>query len=126
MTQVYLSRLSQEAVKSIVQSALPASMVIIITPDAKTDTLVARFVEHDIVEALRTRHMGEAIPGVDVYLFGVDGFPSNFGIELILLPVTTGTRPEIHNAYGPDYLLRVRVAPLYLLESETAQHAMVS
>ncbi len=110
MTHIFLGDAARQIIEEIVALGLPESSAIIVTIDSKTDLFCARFIEKENLALLKTRYLGEAIPGIGVHLFGTDTLPENSQLEFNFLkarsePGVSRLSPEINLSY----FLRVSV-----------------
>lgn len=87
MIEVLLSKKAQAVLNQLTQYDLAHSVALIVSPDPKTDTLLTRFVEKELLKTLKTRYLCEVPPGVEIHSFGLDACSTFSALEMTVLPV---------------------------------------
>jgi hypothetical protein len=110
MTPVYLSEAARKTVHQIVNARHPETTAFVILQDVKTDTLMARIVSKDLLALLKTKAIGELIPGVEVHTFGMEKLSPEVLFEFHFLPLhQTVLMNDVLLERNLNYLLEVRV-----------------
>lgn len=86
--RVLLNEESKACVRHYRDEAALESLVIVITPDIQTGILLGRFMDASVLSILKARLIGEALPGVDVYSFGMEAVPDGITVELSVKAVS--------------------------------------
>lgn len=122
MTQVLFAKTARETVSEILKLGLPEATAIVITTDAKTDALTARFIDKDTLSHLNTKPLCDILPGVTVHLFGLDDFPPETYIELGFLPVyQTQKESQDMDEINLSYFFKVNVNSVSMLPDQSTQ-----
>jgi hypothetical protein len=108
MMQVLLKGAAREKVCQLAALGYLDDQVLVITQDCKM-SWIARFTERENLGFLRAQRLGEAYPGLDVYLFGIDEFPKNASLELSFFPsrYTNGEQPPEQPELNMSFLFNV-------------------
>lgn len=84
MPKIILNEGSQKAIRSLIESGLTDSAVIVISPDDINGTLSAEFWNKGSLTYLNTQLLGEVFPGLAVYSFGTERIPAQTVLELLI------------------------------------------
>lgn len=123
MTRVFFTQETQLKIEHVLPLALP-DLVIMITQDARTDALTARFMDRETTQTLKTSNLGEVYPGLEVHLFGVEKAVEGMNLVLDLQTVRVGKRERPHPLEDTcQYLFRVfpsHAASMHLPKSKAS------
>jgi hypothetical protein len=96
---------------------------IVITTNTQPEGFSARFIEPNVIRNLKSKCLGELIPGISIYFFGIEPLAENATILLhlfILQPVTQLLQYAEQDSSQPKeplYLFRVIVQSDNLFQS---------
>lgn len=87
MTTLFLKGVAKDIVKQLAEHGCLDDQSIVITEDFKMKGLMGRFIEKENLRILNTKFIGEVLPGLEVYMFGIEKLPTKGGvIELTFSP----------------------------------------
>ncbi len=112
MPKIFMSEPARIALAHLLDNGLDRSSAIVISPEPRTDTLLARFVPKHLTGILKTHFIGDIYPGIPVYTFGMEPL-QDVTIELSLIPMNAPSLANGKFTHHPDqFLFRVFVEPL--------------
>jgi hypothetical protein len=88
MVQTVLTKTAQNAIFEILERGIPDSLVMVVTSLSYANMLVGRLMDRSVLEILKTQQVGEILPGIDLYLFGVESLTADSIIKIDCLPST--------------------------------------
>ncbi len=85
MTQVLLTHAAKEGIRHLL--SLKKNLALIIMPHTKTETIIAKFADSDVLASLKTKLIYKTVEGIEIYTFGLNEFPPETILVINFLPI---------------------------------------
>lgn len=92
MPQVLLTDAARALIVKMMHQGLVDFSVLVITTDEYGDYPIARFTDRSVAEMVKATCLGEVLPGLPVYSFGIDPFSED--VTVVLDPSYSRSNPN--------------------------------